>query len=311
LIDPGGLNNNVLPDYPHIAVSNNFVYLTTNNIRNGAWIGSQIRRFNASQMANCQTASTLTLTYIGGDGQRILTPVEGATTTMYFGLNRTANLFRVLRLAESATSLSVFDRSLPHGSNFVNPDCRGGTGNFDFIERTTSWSIAGFRLRGAVIPGNRLWFVWNSGPDASHTQAHIHSAILTEPGLTLLTSNAVFNNTTCFGYPTIGGNPFGEFGITFAVGGRKFGGGTAARGAIAVDDAASAGNFFPTYSITASGTHNRSDGRYGDYFTLRKNDGCSRGWVATNYALLNGNTASSHVNARYIEFQSSLQAACP
>ena len=172
------------------------------------------------------------LNYTGSDGQRILTPVEGATTTMYFGLNRTANLFRVIRLAESATSLSIFDRGLSHGSNFVNPDCRGGTGNFDFIERSTSWSIAGFRLRGAVIPGNKLWFIWNTGPDASHTQAHLHSAILTEPGLTVLASPAVFNNTRCFGYPTIGGNSFGEFGLTFAHGGRKFGGGSAAQGAV-------------------------------------------------------------------------------
>ncbi len=311
-IDPGGTANNLLPDYPHIAVSNGFLYLTMNKIQNGTtWTGAQIRRFNASQMANCVTAATTTINYVGTDGQRILTPVENATTTMYFGLNRSANVFRIIRLLESSTSLGVFDKTLSHGSNFVNPDCRGGTGNFDFIERTTSWTIAGFRLRGAVVPGNRLWFLWNTGPDASHTQAHLHSAIFSEPGLTPLTSNAVFNNTMCFGYPSIGANSFGEFGLTFANGGRRFGGGTAARGAIAVDDAGSAGNFFPTFSITATGTHNRSDSRYGDYFTIRKNDGCSHGWVATNYALSGGNTSSSHVNARYVEFQSSLRTACP
>jgi len=311
LIDPAGTSNNILPDYPHTAVSNNFVYLTMNLLRGGSWIGAQIKRFNASQMANCQIVATTTLTYVGTDGQRILTPVENASTTMYFGLNRSANVFRIVRLPESTSSLSLFDRTLSLGSNFVNPDCRGGVGNFDFIERSTSWSIAGFRLRGAVVPGNRLWFLWNAGPDATHTQAHLNSAIFTEPGLSLLSSPPVFNNGECFGYPALGANAFGEFGLTFAHGGKAGGSGTAAQGAIAVDDAGSAGNFFPFYSTTASGTHNRSDSRYGDYFTIRRNDACTYAWVATNYALLNGNTSSANVNARYVEFQSSLRAACP
>lgn len=311
LWDPGAAANNVLPDYPHIGVSNGFFYLTTNNLRNGSWIGSTIRRYNASQLANCGRVSVQTFTYTGTDGQRILTPVENATTTQYFGLNRSANTFRILRLRENASVLEQFDRTLSHGTQFINSDCRGGTGNFDFIERSTSFSIGGFRLRGAVVPGNRLWFLWNAGRDASHSQAHLHSAIVTEPGLTLLTSNAVHNPSTCFGYPTLGANSSSEFGLTLAFGGRNGGGGAAAQGAIAVDDAGSAGNFFAALSLTASGTHNRSDSRYGDYFTLRRNDACTRGWVATNYALLNGNTSASHVNARYIEFQSSLQAACP
>lgn len=310
-IDPGGTGT-LLPDYPHIAVSNNFVYLTTNNLSGSSWTGAQIRRFNASQMANCQTTTTNTVTYTGSDGQRVLTPVENSSTTQYFGLNRTANVFRIIRWPESTTGISTFDRSLSHGTAFINSDCRGGTGNFDFIERSTSWSIGGFRLRGAVVPNNRLWFVWNAGRDASHPQAHLHSAIFTEPGLSTLSSPAVFNSTRCFGYPTLGANGFGEFGLTFAHGGRNGGGGSAAQGAIAVDDSSSAGNFFPTISTTASGTHNRSDGRYGDYFTLRRNDKCpSTGWVATNYALSGGNTSPSHVNARYVEFQSSTRLACP
>jgi hypothetical protein len=311
LIDPGGAANNVLPDYPHIAVSNNFFYLTTNNIRNNAWIGSQVHRIPLSQIANCQAIQRRVFTYTGPDGQRILTPVENSSTTQYFGLNRTSTRFRIIRLREAGNALEIFDRTLPHGSNFVNPDCRGGTGNFDFIERSTSWSIAGFRLRGAVVPGSRLWFVWNVARDASHAQAHIQSAIFSEPGLGLLPSPSIFNNSRCFGYPVLGANRFGEFGMSFAHGGRQGGGGQAAQGAIAVDDANSAGNTFPFFVTTATGTHNRSDGRFGDYFTVRRNDKCSHGWVGTNYALSGGNTTSAHVNARYIEFQSSLRANCP
>lgn len=96
-----------------------------------------------------------------------------------------------------------------------------------------------------------------------------------------------------------------------AVGGRAGGGGTAAEGYIGVDDASSAGIFFPTVIETASGTHNRSDDRFGDYFTVRGNDACPGAWTATNYSLLNGNTTSADVNARYVEFRSTSQAPCP
>jgi hypothetical protein len=314
-IDPGGTGT-MLPDYPHIGVSNGFVYLTMNLINgSGSWAGAQVRRFNASQMSSCVTASTNTFTHTGTVGQRVLTPAEGATTTMYFGSNESSSVFRIFRWPESSTAVSQFTRTLSHASNFTNPDCRGGTGNFDYIERSTSWSIAGFRLRGAVSPGNRVWFLWNAGPDSSHVQAHLNSAIFTDSSSpTTLASPAVFNQGLCFGYPAISAKTaggFGEFGLTLAYGGKAGGAGAAAQGAITVDDSASSGNHFAALTKTASGTHNRSDSRFGDYFTIRNNDKCSTtGWTATNYSLLSG-TATANVNARYVEFQSSTHPACP
>jgi hypothetical protein len=312
-IRPGG-SANVLPDYPHIAVSNGFVYLTTNDLVNGqTWFGAQINRFNASQMANCQSVATTTITYFGSDGQRVLTPVENASTTMYFGLNRSPNVFRILRLPESSSTLTAFDRTLSHGSNFPanDPDCRGGVGNLNWMHLAVD--ITGFDLRGAVVPGDRIWFLWDVGNDFSHPQAHLHSAIFSEPGLATLASPSVFSTSACIAYPALSANASGEFGLTVAVGGRRGGGGTAAQGAIAVDDSQSTGNSFPTLQITATASHNPSDGRFGDYFTIQRNNKCfgSYGWTATNYGLAFGNTSSSNVNARYVEFQSNTHPQCP
>jgi hypothetical protein len=99
--------------------------------------------------------------------------------------------------------------------------------------------------------------------------------------------------------------------MSIAIGGRAGGGGTPVRGYVGVDDASTAGTFFSTFSLTAQGTHNPSNNRFGDYFTVRVDDRCPSAWVATNYALLNGNTSSSHVNARYVRFQSTSDATCP
>jgi hypothetical protein len=173
--------------------------------------------------------------------------------------------------------------------------------------------IEGFDLRGAVVPGDRIWFLWDVGNDFSHPQAHLHSAIFSEPGLATLDSPSVSNATACIAYPALGANASGQFGLTVAVGGRAGGGGTAAQGAIAVDDSQSTGNSFPTLQITAAASHNPSDGRFGDYFTIRRNNKCfgSYGWTATNYGLAFGNTSSTNVNARYVEFQSNTLPQCP
>jgi hypothetical protein len=307
-IDPGGAANNVLPDYPHLAVSNSFLYLSTNNITNpSTWTGAQMRRFRLSQLSSCSTVTIDTFTHSGG-GQRIHTPVEGATSTMYWGHLDSSTTFRIFSWPESTTTVSQTTRTV-NASAFANPDCRGGTGNFDFVERSTSFSIAGFRMRGAT-GGGLITFLWPSSPVASQTQAHLRGITL-NISLTVQAQPVVFNNSFCISYPALSSNSAGSLGLSVAFGGQAGGGGNAAQGAVAVDDTDSAGVFFPSLFLTAAGTHNRSDGRHGDYFTVRQSSRCSDTWVATNYALDGGNTNSSHVNARYIEFQSDDNPPCP
>jgi hypothetical protein len=120
----------------------------------------------------------------------------------------------------------------------------------------------------------------------------------------------IFNNTFCFGYPAVTANKRGDIGITIAAGGRAGGGGTAAQGFVGIDDEFTSGvGFFGTFSLTASGTHNRSDSRYGDYFTIHPYEPCEKWFTATNYALING-TGVANVNSRYIEFGRNQSKRC-
>lgn len=298
--DPGGTANNILPDYPHLGLSNDFLYLTTNNINSaGNWVGSQVRRVNADQMATCAGVTINTFTHTGTVGQRVFVPVEGATQTMYWGAMETSSSLRVFSWPETATTPTSVVKTIS-GSTFSNPDCRGGVGNFDFIEKSTAWSISGFRMRGAV-GANKLSFFWNVGPDTAHTQGHVHAATFRENDLTLIAQPHIFNNSFCYGFPAVSANSRGDLGLSIAFGGKLGGGGTAARGAVGLDDDYTAGISFGTLTLTADGTHNRSDSRFGDYFTVRPHSPAGLFFVATNYSLLNG-TASANVNARYIEF---------
>jgi hypothetical protein len=305
-INPG---NAILPDYPHIGKSNNFLYLTLNNIGPGGQ--AQIRRFNIDQMANCVTTATNTanLNDRATVGQRVVTPAEGAQETQYFSWAENSTQIRIWSWPESSASLSSVLRTIS-SSNFTNPDCRGGVLNNDFTDDLWA-SIQGFNRRGAVGKG-RVYFYWNVGPDGSHTQGHVHSAIFTEGSLNLLAQTPMFisGNAQCNGLPIISTNDRGDLGISTAVGGRAGGGGPAAQGYVSIaDDFAGGIGFFPTLVLTAVGTHNRTDQRYGDYFVTHPHNPCGNSWTATNYAL-NGGTGVARVNSRYIEFGRGRDIGC-
>jgi hypothetical protein len=305
LIDPGGTSNNIVPDFPHIATSNNFLYLSLNNVRNdNTWIGTQMMRWPLQQIANCQqTITRNTITFSDSSiGQRMHVPVENATTTMYWGQLNNATTFRLYSWPESTTTVSSITRTV-RSTNFTNPDCRGGTGDFDWIEDP---GINGFDMRGAT-GGGTVQFLWQAAPDTQHTQAHLHGALFRTSDRALIGQTQVYNKSFCFGYPALGANKHGEYALSVAFGGDKTANsGTSARSG--VDDAR---YHFPTFNQTADGTHNPSDGRFGDYFTVRKNERCPNTWAATNYALSGGNTQAAHVNARYVEFQNSADPRCP
>lgn len=163
-------------------------------------------------------------------------------------------------------------------------------------------------MRG-TLHGSRVTWFWHSAPTGSITQAHVRVASFNTSDMTLAEQTQIWNPDFCFGYPVVSGNVFGDLGISIAAGGRAGGGGAAAQGYVGVDDTPSDGIHFGTVILTASGTHNRTDGRYGDYFTVRPNARCQNAWVGTNYALLNG-TATANVNARYVEFGSTLDSGC-
>ena len=104
-------------------------------------------------------------------------------------------------------------------------------------------------------------------------------------------------------------NKRGDLGLTIAFGGKAGGAGSAAQGAVAIDDEFNAGIGFTLLSVVASGTHNRSDERYGDYFTIHPYEPCEKWFSATSYALFGG-TGIANVNSRYVEFGRNQSKGC-
>ena len=147
-IDPAGTANNILPDYPHLGISNNHLYLTLNDVGAGVGAGAnaQVWRLNIDNMVDCVTATANIATLPSSVGQRIVTAASGAKEVQYFTWAENSTTIRIWSWPQGSTTLTSVTRTLS-ASNFTNPDCRGGTLNNDFTDSLWA-SIHGFNRRG-------------------------------------------------------------------------------------------------------------------------------------------------------------------
>lgn len=313
-IDPAGTADNILPDFPHLGLTKRFLYLSINAVGAGGGF-ARMYRFNIDQMSDCLATAFSTFDQsFATFGQRVWRPAEGTNNieAMYWGQRDNSTTFRIFRWLESGAAPASFARTIT-ATNTADPDCRGGVGNFDFV-RAIDTSLAGFSQVGAAAPGGgvgegKVVFFWPSSADDVHIQGHVHGAAFQLPSLMLFAQPVIFNSEFCFAFPTVTANKRGDLGLSIAFGGVAGGGGSAAQGAVGLDDEFTSGIHFGTLILTASGTHNRSDDRFGDYFTIHPYEPCEKWFTATNYARLNG-TAVSNINSRYIEFGRNQSARC-
>jgi hypothetical protein len=173
-------------------------------------------------------------------------------------------------------------------SSFTNPDCRGGKYDYDWIEDPMAWSITGFTLRSVVRKSKELIAYWNAGPSGGYTQGHVRAARfdVSTTTATLMSEPHIWSPDTCFGYPAVSTNARGDIGLSISAGGKAGGGGSPAQGYIGIIDDYSPADLTPgTVYLTAKGLRNRSDGRYGEYYSVRPYSPCDLAWFATNYAL--------------------------
>ena len=313
-IDPGGANDDILPDYPHIAVSRNKVYLTINGLKKAGGSFARIYRFDMAQMRNCVTTSTQTFTQNeGAIGQRVWVPAGGGytQTRMMWVQNESSTSMRVFNWNEADTTPSSVVRTVA-SSSFTNPDCRGGTGNFDFIERSTAWGIAGFRTRCTMASGvdqsTPVLACYNhSAPQGgARPNAYLRGTVFRISDRVLLSQPDIFSNLACWGYPAMDSNNRGNIGMSLAYGGKTGGGGAAVRGVVRLST--TSGN---SSTYVSTGVANRSDGRYGDYSTIHRYMGCSAWFGATAYSWMTSPVdAAADVDARWVEFGREGDLAC-
>jgi hypothetical protein len=146
--DPGDIPGTPMIDIdtgrPRLGLTKNFLWLATAEAHPSFPGGQRARmyRIPIDPLVACEAFSSQVVTWPASRvGARVWAPVEGANlgTTMYWGHLDNTTTFRIFSWPEAAAPTNVTRRISP--STFGDPDCRGGVGNFNFIQGFVPTSI--------------------------------------------------------------------------------------------------------------------------------------------------------------------------
>jgi len=285
-------------DFPHMQVSNNYVYITINvfSITSGFFTEAVMWRIPLTAfLNNCQGG---TVTFWVTTSGFALALTQNATTTMYAGTTSTSTSMRVYTQNESDTILSSTLVSGLNTSFFGIPSCPGPDGN-NWRGRSDS------RIQTAWVTSDEMGFMWNSAENtgSGRPKPFIRALRLNKSTLAVNSQPDIWDTTFAWHYSAIGVNARGHI-----AGPAWFGSLSQAPSlTILVDDDFNGDPSTTGWEnfLAVTGT-NSGNNAWGDYLGAQPHDQFSNTWIATGYTL-QGTTCSpgtfcSNIQVRYFWF---------
>jgi hypothetical protein len=260
-------------DYPQLALSNDYLYLTS-NMFNAADVYQRtiLMRFSLDTMAACaSTPFNYWTTTTGTMGT-----VQGATETMYLGTNINNTTFRVYTQPEATTALSFVDKTVPAWDAITNGNpavCTLTTPVVNPCARSDS------RVSGGWVAKGTIGFFWNARQGVL-AKPYANAVAMTEAGKSILGGAAgrpyIYNSSYAFQYASAAPNARGDLGVVVG----QAGGSIYPRPVIGIEDDFTAAP--PPWSlvIAASGT-TWNQPKWGDYFRARSAGPSQTYWSAS------------------------------
>jgi hypothetical protein len=261
-------------DYPHVALSNGFVWYTANvYLRNAdgsdSWQDTVIWRIPLDPVTTC---SGFTFNYFVVNDHFNFTPTQGASTTMYWGSHNSTSSIRIYRWAENSgtifwddVTISTWPRNLPY-------QCAGPDG--------LNWCGRGpndGRIETGWVAGGVIGFMWNASQNSpSRPYPYIHVARFNESDRTKIDEPIIWNGSYAWQYPAIGVNDRGHI-----AGSAYWGGGSTYPTMVALiaDDYSSGPPPWENYGVTTS--FQGGDNSWGDWYAARRHGTAGNTWITT------------------------------
>jgi Putative peptidoglycan binding domain len=144
-------------DYPHMALGNNYLYITS-NIFSDKFQRSVIMRISLNDLANAVAPE---FTYYQ-DTPFTFTPIQGATDTMYWASHLSTSAMRLYKWSEALpwTGIQTANRSIPAWSMLVKGQGQCPSIGGNWCGRADYRITSGWIQRGPI--GNVIGFLWNA-----------------------------------------------------------------------------------------------------------------------------------------------------
>ncbi|HYY57508.1 MAG TPA: hypothetical protein VE842_09250 [Pyrinomonadaceae bacterium] len=264
-------------DYPHLALSNNFLYLVS-NVFNASDTQTHriIVRMPLEQLAVGAAFNYYRWTFTAG---QTITPVQGATETMYFGsAESSAGTFRVFSWPESTTTLTSIGRTVPAWTP-TNKDgiCTVANGR-NPCGRADQRVTAGWVAKGVI------GFFWNVRQGGGFPYPYINAATFRESDKLYLARPYIYNTGFAFQYGAAAPNIRGDLGIALLAAGGSIG---YPRFWVGIDDGYNGvppgWELYHIVSSTNWGKTGTGKEGAGDYLRVRQFSPVGSIWTASGY----------------------------
>lgn len=300
--DPPGGPTGIWLDFPDLAVSDDFLYLSSNvfTVAPQVSLGAVVWRMPLNQLAQAQN---LGINFYN-DANQTYRLAQGAETTMYWGSHNTTAQIRIYRWADN--SGTIFSDNVNHAAFNTGTMRATDPNGADFA------GFADSRILAAWVANDVIGFMWNAAQGGGFTFPHVQVRRFNEGNRSLLDQGQIFNNNHAFLYPSVQVNDRGHLGGTMA-----WGGGTFFPNALAwIADDFNNGAITPLENVTfAAGNAGPCDpafdpnpgnmtldcyNRWGDYFATRLHSPSGLTWIGTGFVLNGANGVTR--DPRYVWF---------
>ncbi|MBI4718223.1 MAG: immunoglobulin domain-containing protein [Planctomycetes bacterium] len=260
-------------DFPNLAVSNRFLYYTTNVFTlGGAAAASVITRIPLDYLRTGNGGYYQYYSFTEHFGLRC---VHGATEFMYWGSHDDNDTLRIYHWWDQSNDIGYDDVDHPA---FEDDDFRA------FAPDGTNFAaFSDSRILGAYLANGELGFMYNcSQKNSPFAYPYVDVGKYRETDREYLTTQPIFNPSTAMLYPSVHPNSYGAKGGTIS-----FGGGLLYPGFYAfIADAFNNHSFSPLEVVgIASGSSGPPINRWGDYVATRQHWYAPETWIGTGFTM--------------------------
>jgi len=267
-------------DYPDLAESDDRLWMSFNMFdRSDRWRRAVVFSFPLDDLRGDGQLTRRTWSTTDAGSLRF---TQGAGDTMWFASHSVDNR-RLLVFAWPDGAASVTEWAVP-----IRPWNEGdysslGPGNGEWLARADGRVTAGWSqpaTGGATGRPERIGFAWTASPEAGRPHPYIRAARIDTATMRLLDEPDLWSENGAYAYPAACTNRRGDVGMS-----AFYGGPTHPAHVVAHLDERTR-TWHPT--ITRTSTHAPSQGKWGDYVSIRPDPTRRTYWVASGFVLAGG-----------------------
>jgi len=287
-------------DYPHLALTNDYLFLTSNVLKCDELIEDGIikkcpplpsraimAKVSLDDLANARDISFLYLEQpFDGDGRRTVTPIQGATDTMYFGTHLSNDRMRIYKWPQTSGTIFPYDVNIPAWtpSGRFSMHCAGPDkyNSCNFLDNT---------VLGGWTRDGKVGFIWNVVEGNGFRYPYINAAVFRTSDMAYLERPLVWNNNNAWILGYVSPNDRGLGLVAFWAGGDF----NPSVGAAIADNFVSPPPGWQMNWI-AGGSNSPASQRLGDYLRIRSLGGECSLWAGTAYVFKGGSGSASELH---------------